>query len=199
MSDRIRVRYAPSPTGYLHIGNARTALFNYLYAKHYNGDFVIRIEDTDEKRNLEDGETSQFDNLKWLGLDWDESVDKDNGYGPYRQSERQHIYQPLIDQLLAEDKAYKCYMTEEELEAEREAQIARGEMPRYGGQHAHLTEEQRQQFEAEGRQPSIRFRVPQNKRIHLMIWLKGIFHLIQMVLVTGLSLKKMAFQRTILQ
>ncbi|MBD4419819.1 glutamate--tRNA ligase, partial [Xanthomonas citri pv. citri] len=92
---------------------------------------------------LEDGETSQFDNLKWLGLDWDESVDKDNGYGPYRQSERQHIYQPLIDQLLAEDKAYKCYMTEEELEAEREAQIARGEMPRYGGQHAHLTEEQR--------------------------------------------------------
>ncbi|MBK4049339.1 glutamate--tRNA ligase, partial [Staphylococcus aureus] len=134
MSDRIRVRYAPSPTGYLHIGNARTALFNYLYAKHYNGDFVIRIEDTDKKRNLEDGETSQFDNLKWLGLDWDESVDKDNGYGPYRQSERQHIYQPLIDQLLAEDKAYKCYMTEEELEAEREAQIARGEMPRYGGQ-----------------------------------------------------------------
>ncbi|MFI3192245.1 glutamate--tRNA ligase family protein, partial [Staphylococcus aureus] len=71
MSDRIRVRYAPSPTGYLHIGNARTALFNYLYAKHYNGDFVIRIEDTDKKRNLEDGETSQFDNLKWLGLDWD--------------------------------------------------------------------------------------------------------------------------------
>ncbi len=160
MSDRIRVRYEPSPTGYLHIGNARTALFNYLYAKHYNGDFlVIRIEDTDKKRNLEDGETSQFD-TKWLGLDWDESVDKDNGYGPYRQSERQHIYQPLIDQLLAEDKAYKCYMTEEELEAEREAQIARGEMPRYGGQHAHLTEEQRQQFEAEGRQPSIRFRVP---------------------------------------
>ena len=123
------------------------------------------------------------------------SSDKDNGYGPY-QSERQHIYQPLIDQLLAEDKAY--YMTEEELEAEREAQIARGEMPRYGGQHAHLTEEQRQQFEAEGRQPSIRFRVPKIKRIHLMIWLKGIFHLIQMVLVTVI-VKKMVFQRTILQ
>nr|WFN99544.1 glutamate--tRNA ligase [Staphylococcus aureus] len=173
MSDRIRVRYAPSPTGYLHIGNARTALFNYLYAKHYNGDFVIRIEDTDKKRNLEDGETSQFDNLKWLGLDWDESVDKDNGYGPYRQSERQHIYQPLIDQLLAEDKAYKCYMTEEELEAEREAQIARGEMPRYGGQHAHLTEEQRQQFEAEGRKPSIRFRVPQNQTYSFDDMVKG--------------------------
>ena len=123
-------------------------------------------------------------------LDWDESVDKDNGYGPYRQSERQHIYQPLIDQLLAEDKAYKCYMTEEELEAEREAQIARGEMPRYGGQHAHLTEEQRQQFEAEGRQPSIRFRVPQNQTYSFDDMVKGIFHLIQMVLVTGLSLKR---------
>ena len=125
MSERIRVRYAPSPTGYLHIGNARTALFNYLFAK----------------RNLEDGESSQFDNLKWLGLDWDESVDKDKGFGPYRQSERAEIYNPLIQQLLEEDKAYKCYMTEEELEAEREAQIARGEMPRYGGQHAHLTKE----------------------------------------------------------
>ena len=90
-------------------------------------------------------------------------------------------------------------MTEEELEAEREAQIARGEMPRYGGQHAHLTEEQRQQFEAEGRQPSIRFRVPQNQTYSFDDMVKGIFHLIQMVLVTGLSLKKMVFQRTILQ
>ena len=113
MSERIRVRYAPSPTGYLHIGNARTALFNYLFAKHYDGDFVVRIEDTDSKRNLEDGESSQFDNLKWLGLDWDESIDKDKGFGPYRQSERADIYNPLIQQLLDEDRAYKCYMNEE--------------------------------------------------------------------------------------
>ncbi|MEB8067767.1 glutamate--tRNA ligase [Mammaliicoccus fleurettii] len=162
MSNKVRVRYAPSPTGYLHIGNARTALFNYLFAKHYDGDFVIRIEDTDIARNLEDGEASQFSNLEWLGLGWDESVDKDGGYGPYRQSERGHIYKPLIEQLLAEDKAYKCYMTSEELEAEREEQIARGEMPRYGGKHAHLTKEEQEAFEAEGRQPSIRFRVPQN-------------------------------------
>ena len=97
----------------IYIGNARTALFNYLFAKHYDGDFVVRIEDTDSKRNLEDGESSQFDNLKWLGLDWDESIDKDKGYGPYRQSERGDIYNPLIQQLLDEDKAYKCYMTEE--------------------------------------------------------------------------------------
>lgn len=163
MSTKVRVRYAPSPTGYLHIGNARTALFNYLFAKHYDGDFVIRIEDTDIARNLEDGETSQFTNLEWLGLNWDESVDKDGGYGPYRQSERGHIYQPHIDKLLAEDKAYKCYMTSEELEAEREEQIARGEMPRYGGKHAHLTKEQQEAFEAEGRQPSIRFRVPKDE------------------------------------
>ncbi|MDT3995363.1 glutamate--tRNA ligase [Mammaliicoccus fleurettii] len=162
MSNKVRVRYAPSPTGYLHIGNARTALFNYLFAKHYDGDFVIRIEDTDIARNLEDGEASQFSNLDWLGLGWDESVNKDGGYGPYRQSERGHIYKPLIEQLLAEDKAYKCYMTSEELEAEREEQIARGEMPRYGGKHAHLTKEEQEAFEAEGRQPSIRFRVPQN-------------------------------------
>lgn len=163
MSERVRVRYAPSPTGYLHIGNARTALFNYLFAKHYDGDFVVRIEDTDKKRNLEDGESSQFSNLKWLGLDWDESVDKDGGYGPYRQSERGKFYDPLVEQLLAEDKAYKCYMTEEELEAEREGQIARGETPRYGGKHAHLTKEEQEAFEAEGRKPSIRFRVPKGK------------------------------------
>ena len=125
MSERIRVRYAPSPTGYLHIGNARTALFNHLFAKHYDGDFVVRIEDTDSKRNLEDGESSQFDNLKWLGLDWNESIDKDKGFGPYRQSERADIYNPLIQQLLDEDRAHKCYMNEEELEEEREAQIAR--------------------------------------------------------------------------
>ncbi|WP_353462961.1 glutamate--tRNA ligase [Mammaliicoccus sciuri] len=173
MSNKVRVRYAPSPTGYLHIGNARTALFNYLFAKHYNGDFVIRIEDTDIARNLEDGEASQFSNLEWLGLDWDESVNKDGGYGPYRQSERGDIYKPLIEKLLAEDKAYKCYMTSEELEAEREEQIARGEMPRYGGKHAHLTKEEQEAFEAEGRQPSIRFRVPQDKEYKFDDIVKG--------------------------
>ena len=162
MSQKIRVRYAPSPTGDLHIGNARTALFNYLFARHHGGEFIIRIEDTDLKRNLEHGEQSQMDNLSWLGIDWDESPEKPGEYGPYRQSERLHIYQPLIEQLLAEDKAYKCYMTEEELEQEREAQKTRGEMPHYGGQHAHLTKEQEAAFEAEGRVPVIRFRVPEN-------------------------------------
>ena len=98
MTKKIRVRYAPSPTGNLHIGNARTALFNYLFARHNDGEFIIRIEDTDQKRNLEHGEESQLQNLKWLGMDWDEGPDKPGKVGPYRQSERQHIYDPLIDQ-----------------------------------------------------------------------------------------------------
>ena len=127
----IRVRYAPSPTGHLHIGNARTALFNYLFARHYKGKFILRIEDTDQSRNIADGEQSQIDNLKWLGMDWDEGPDKPGDYGPYRQSERKEIYQPLIDQLVAEGKAYESYMTEEELAAQREEQRANGEMPHY--------------------------------------------------------------------
>lgn len=173
MSQPIRVRYAPSPTGELHIGNARTALFNYLYARHHGGQFIIRIEDTDTKRNLEHGEESQLANLKWLGIDWDESPNNPGQYGPYRQSERMHIYQPLIDQLLAEDKAYKCYMTEEELEQEREAQRERGEMPHYGGQHAHLTLEEQAAFEAEGRVPVIRFRVPEDVTYQFDDMVKG--------------------------
>lgn len=170
---KVRVRYAPSPTGFLHIGNARTALFNYLFARHNGGDFIIRIEDTDTARNVEGGEASQLKFLQWLGMDWDESIDKDGGFGPYRQSERAEIYNPIIEKLLAEDKAYRCYMTSEELEAEREAQLARGEMPRYGGQHAHLTEEEEAALIAEGREPSIRIRVPKDKTYTFNDMVKG--------------------------
>ncbi|MEK4967708.1 glutamate--tRNA ligase [Cytobacillus sp. FSL R7-0696] len=163
MSSDIRVRYAPSPTGHLHIGNARTALFNYLFARSKNGKFIIRIEDTDKKRNIEGGEESQLKYLQWLGLDWDESIDKDGGYGPYRQSERNEIYKKYYQQLLDSGQAYKCYCTEEELEAEREAQMAKGETPIYSGKCRHLSDDDRQQLEAEGRKPSIRFLVPQGK------------------------------------
>ncbi|AYW47666.1 glutamate--tRNA ligase [Tetragenococcus osmophilus] len=159
---KVRVRYAPSPTGHLHIGNARTALFNYLYARHMNGEFIIRIEDTDQKRNVEDGEKSQLDNLAWLGVDWDESPEKPGDYGPYRQSERQDIYLPLIEQLLASNRAYKCYCTQEELDEEREAQKARGEIPHYSGKCAHLTAEEQAEKEAQGIVPVVRFRVPKN-------------------------------------
>ena len=163
MGNKVRVRYAPSPTGHLHIGNARTALFNYLFARHHDGDFIIRIEDTDQKRNIEDGEKSQLDNLAWLNIDWDESPAKPGAYGPYRQSERKDIYQPLVDQLLASNLAYKCYCTEEELEAERESQRSRGQIPRYNGKCAHLTPEQQAAKEAEGITPVVRFRVPKGE------------------------------------
>ncbi|MEW9502693.1 glutamate--tRNA ligase [Jeotgalibacillus marinus] len=163
MSSEIRVRYAPSPTGHLHIGNARTALFNYLFAKNKGGKFIIRIEDTDQKRNIEGGEQSQLNYLKWLGIEWDESVDVGGEYGPYRQSERNDIYSKHYNELLEKGLAYKCYCTPEELEAEREAQSARNEMPRYSGKCRHLTDEQRAALEAEGREPSIRFAVPAGK------------------------------------
>ena len=170
---KVRVRYAPSPTGNLHIGNARTALFNYLFAKHYGGDFVLRIEDTDFKRNKEEGERSQLKYMDWLGLDYDEGIGKEKEFGPYRQSERIDIYQKYADQLIAEDKAYKCYMTAEELEAEREEQIANGLPPRYSGKHAHLTKEEQEAFEKEGRKPSIRIRVPQDRTYKFDDMVKG--------------------------
>lgn len=165
MTNEVRVRYAPSPTGHLHIGNARTALFNYLYARNTGGKFIIRIEDTDKKRNIEGGEESQLRYLKWLGIDWDEGVDVGGEYGPYRQSERNDLYKKHYDELLANGKAYKCYCTEEELEQEREEQSARGETPQYSGKCAHLTPEEQQKRAEEGRKPSIRFRVPKGEVI----------------------------------
>ncbi|MCM3064566.1 glutamate--tRNA ligase [Bacillus altitudinis] len=173
MGNEVRVRYAPSPTGHLHIGNARTALFNYLFARSQGGKFIIRIEDTDQKRNVEGGEESQLRHLQWLGIDWDESIDKDGGYGPYRQSERNDIYKKYYDELLAKDLAYKCYCTAEELEEEREAQIARSEMPRYSGKCSHLSKEEEDKLIAEGREPSIRFRVPKGEIIKFDDMVKG--------------------------
>ncbi|MDQ0815494.1 nondiscriminating glutamyl-tRNA synthetase [Bacillus pumilus] len=173
MGNEVRVRYAPSPTGHLHIGNARTALFNYLFARSQGGKFIIRIEDTDQKRNVEGGEESQLRHLQWLGIDWDESIDKNGGYGPYRQSERNEIYKKYYDELLEKDLAYKCYCTAEELEEEREAQIARSEMPRYSGKCSHLSKEEEDKLIAEGREPSIRFRVPKGEIIKFDDMVKG--------------------------
>lgn len=164
--NKIRVRYAPSPTGHLHIGNARTALFNYLYARHNKGTFVIRIEDTDTKRNIADGERSQLDNLRWLGIDWDEGPDKPGKFGPYRQSERKDIYQPLIQELVDKGLAYESYMTEEELAAQREDQKANGEAPRYVYEYEGMTPEEitaaQTAAKAQGIKPVIRIRVPED-------------------------------------
>ncbi|MEF3303388.1 glutamate--tRNA ligase [Paenibacillus sp. GYB003] len=173
MTRPIRVRYAPSPTGHLHIGNARTALFNYLFARHHNGKFIIRIEDTDVKRNVAGGEENQLTYLKWLGVDWDESVDVGGPFGPYRQTERLDLYRKYAERLIASGRAYYCYCTEEELEKEREEQTARGETPRYSGKHRETTAEQRRAYEAEGRVPSIRFRVEEGKTYTFRDQVKG--------------------------
>lgn len=163
MSTKVRVRYAPSPTGHLHIGNARTAIFNYLFARHHGGEFIIRIEDTDLKRNIAGGEESQLTYLKWLGVDWDESIDKVGEYGPYRQTERLDIYDKHTARLLESNKAYLCYCNEEELEREREEQSARGETPKYSGRCRNLSDAEREKLAAEGRVPSVRFTVPANR------------------------------------
>ncbi|WNB91993.1 glutamate--tRNA ligase [Bacillus sp. NEB1478] len=173
MTTEVRVRYAPSPTGHLHIGNARAALFNYLFARHLGGKFIIRIEDTDQKRNIQGGEESQLNHLKWLGMDWDESVDIGGEYGPYRQMERLDLYQKYTDELLTKGLAYKCYCTEEELEASREEQMAKGDTPVYDGHCRHLTDEDRAALEAEGRKPNIRFLVPQDRTITFDDMVKG--------------------------
>lgn len=156
---RVRTRYAPSPTGHLHIGNARTALFTYLYAKHHDGDFIIRIEDTDIARNVENGEVSQFENLKWLGISWNEGPDIGGAFAPYRQLERLDIYQKYANELLEKGIAYKCYCTEEELAAEREAQEAAGiASPRYSGRCMKLSDAERKDFE-QNREYTIRMHV----------------------------------------
>ena len=119
MSNTVRVRFAPSPTGPFHIGGARSALFNYLEAKHTGGTFVVRIEDTDQKRSTRESEENIKEALRWLGINWDEGIDVGGPDGPYRQMERLDIYKKYTDKLLAEGKAYYCFCTPEELEAEK--------------------------------------------------------------------------------
>ena len=159
-----RTRMAPSPTGPLHIGTARTALYNYLQARHTGGRFVLRIEDTDAARNQSEFEADILDNLEWLGITWDEGPQPGAGasvgdHGPYRQSERFELYEREAARLLDADAAYRCYCTAEELEAARREQESRREPPRYNGRCRQLSESDRAAFEAEGRRPAIRFAV----------------------------------------
>ncbi|PYZ91833.1 glutamate--tRNA ligase [Salipaludibacillus keqinensis] len=165
MSQQVRVRFAPSPTGHLHIGGARSALFNYLYARNQNGKFIVRIEDTDQARNVDTATEKLMESMKWLGIDWDESVDLGGPHAPYQSMERLDIYNKYVNQLLEEGKAYHCYMTEEELEQEREEQRSRGETPKYSGRDRNLTEDQKRAYEAEGRKPVVRFLVPSSQEI----------------------------------
>lgn len=161
---RVRVRYAPSPTGHLHIGGARTALFNYLFAKHNDGDFVFRLEDTDLERNIPGGEASQLENLEWLGIVPDESPLNPGKYGPYRQTERLELYREYAQKLLDSNQAYECYCTSEELDESRKKQEAEGHFSfRYQRTCLNLSEEQKQAYKDEGRIPSIRFKVDSDK------------------------------------
>ena len=162
----IRCRIAPSPTGPLHIGSARTALFNYLFARQNDGTFILRLEDTDRLRSTLEYERDILDGLHWLGLEWDEGPEvagqpARGPYGPYRQSERLRLYDEAAERLRGEDRAYPCYCTPEELDADRRAQEASRQPPHYVGRCAVLTPEQRRAREAEGRKAALRFRVGQ--------------------------------------
>lgn len=162
---RVRVRYAPSPTGFLHIGNARTALFDYLIAKHHGGDFVLRIEDTDIERNVEGGEESQLKYLEWLGIIPDESPGNPNPkYAPYRQMERLDIYQKHMEELIEAGHAYKCYCTSEELDEDYQKQKEAGHAStRYNRRCLHLDKETIEKYEKEGKPYSVRLKVPENE------------------------------------
>ena len=155
----VRVRIAPSPSGNLHVGTARTALFNYLFAKKNNGKFVLRIEDTDAERTSQEYVDNIFDSLKALGLNWDEGPDVGGNYGPYTQSERFDIYPKYIQELLDKGFAYECFCTPEELEAEKEEATANKKAYVYSKKCENLTEEEKAKLRAEGRKPAIRFNV----------------------------------------
>lgn len=155
-----RVRFAPSPTGFLHLGSARTAIFDWIYARHTGGQFILRIEDTDQKRFNPESMQNLAQGLRWLGLQWDEGPEVGGPYGPYVQSERRDIYQQYAQWLIDNGHAYRCYATAEELEQMRAEQTARGDSPGYDRRHRWLTDEQRAAYEAEGRASVIRFAAP---------------------------------------
>lgn len=163
--ENIKVRFAPSPTGPLHIGGARSALFNYLLARRYGGKMVLRIEDTDLERSSRESEENIKESLKWLGLEWDEGPDVGGNFGPYRQTERLEVYTKYAQELVDRGLAYRCYCSEEELEEQRQAFLAKGELPRYSGCCRNLTSAQEEQYRSEGRKPVIRFKVPSDKLV----------------------------------
>ena len=156
----VRVRFAPSPTGYLHVGGARTALYNYLFARGQGGTFVLRIEDTDAARSTTESLSTILDSMKWLGLEWDEGPGVGGAFGPYLQSERRDRYQIHARALTESGRAYPCYCTAEELESRRQAQAARGEAPRYDGRCRGLDAAARAKLAAEGRIAAVRFALP---------------------------------------
>lgn len=169
----MRLRFAPSPTGYLHIGNARTAIINYLLSKKYGAEMVLRIEDTDMERSTRESELSILDDLKWLGIEWTEGPDLPGTHGPYRQSERFGIYREYTEKLIQSGAAYYCYCNHDELEQMREKAVREKSNTMYDGRCRNLTAQQCQAFEKEGRLPTVRFRVDDNIEVAFDDALKG--------------------------
>ena len=163
MIEGVRTRFAPAPSGSIHVGNARTGLFSWAFARHHGGVFVLRIEDTDASRVTEEAFHSVMDSLRWLGIDWDEGPDVGGPHEPYRQSQRLGIYREMTERLLSQGDAYPCYCTEGELEERRAAALARGEAPGYDGKCR--DPEVRKAFEAEGRTAAIRFTMPEREHV----------------------------------
>ncbi|MGE5653439.1 MAG: glutamate--tRNA ligase [Bacillota bacterium] len=160
---QIRCRFAPSPTGMIHIGNMRTTLFNWLFARHQGGTFVLRLEDTDLARSEDQYEDTIYEEMRWLGLTWDEGPDIGGAYGPYRQTERTDTYRDYADRLLASGHVYECFCSQEELDQARATAEAKGETYRYDGRCRGLSKEERDRLRAEGKVPALRFHVPENQ------------------------------------
>jgi glutamyl-tRNA synthetase/nondiscriminating glutamyl-tRNA synthetase len=156
---KVRVRFAPSPTGYVHVGNARTALFNWLFARHHGGVLVLRIEDTDVERSKEEYERQLLADLRWFGLDWDEGPDEGGPYGPYRQSERRALYAEYAEKLIAQGHAYYCFCSAEQLEAERQEELRAGRQPRYSGRCRKLAPEEAARRKAAGEPAAVRLKI----------------------------------------
>jgi nondiscriminating glutamyl-tRNA synthetase len=169
----MRVRFAPSPTGQLHVGNARTALFNWLLAHGKDGTFVLRIEDTDAERSTRESEVAILEDLRWLGLDWDEGPEVGGVHGPYRQSERLHLYESYANELLASGHAYFCFCSPAKLEADRQADLASGRPPKYRGTCRTLSPRDAQARMDAGERPVVRFRVPESEEVRFQDLVRG--------------------------
>ncbi len=156
---KVRVRFAPSPTGYVHVGNARTALFNWLFARHQGGVLVLRIEDTDIERSKEEYETQLLEDLRWFGLDWDEGPDVGGPFAPYRQSERLELYRRYAQQLIDEGRAYYCFCSAEQLEAERQDALKAGRQPKYSGRCQKLSRQEAEARRAAGEAAAVRLKI----------------------------------------
>jgi len=167
----MRVRFAPSPTGYLHIGNARTAVINYLIAKKNNAEYIIRIEDTDRERSTKESEISILNDLKWLGINWTEGPDIDKGHGPYRQSERDEIYREYTEKLIKSGNAFRCFCTREQVEEDKNKAMA--ENKTFLDRCRHKSLEEQDKLAAEGKEFTVKFKVPENEAITFDDKIKG--------------------------